>query len=55
MKKVLLATSILAATAGFAAAEVTLSGAARMGVIDDFGPNNTGFTSRIRPARRAEP
>jgi outer membrane protein OmpU len=48
MKKVLLATSILAATAGFAAAEVTLSGSARMGVIDDFGADNTGFTSRAR-------
>jgi outer membrane protein OmpU len=49
MKKVLLATSILAATAGFAAAaEVTLSGDARMGVIDNFGDDNTGFTSRAR-------
>jgi outer membrane protein OmpU len=48
MKKVLLATSILAMTAGFAAAEVTLSGTARMGIIDDFGDDNTGFTSRAR-------
>lgn len=48
MKTILLATSILAGTAGLAAAEVTLSGTARMGVIDDFGPDNTGFTSRAR-------
>jgi outer membrane protein OmpU len=48
MKKILLATSALAMTAGFAAAEVTLSGSARMGVIDDFGDDNTGFTSRAR-------
>jgi outer membrane protein OmpU len=48
MKKLLLATSILAATAGFAAAEVTLSGDARMGVIDDFGPTGLVFTSRAR-------
>ncbi len=48
MKKVLLATSILAATAGFAAAEVTLSGSARMGVIDNFADDSTGFTSRAR-------
>jgi outer membrane protein OmpU len=48
MKKILLATSALAMTAGFAAAEVTLSGDARMGVIDNFGDDNTGFTSRAR-------
>jgi outer membrane protein OmpU len=48
MKKLLLATSILAATAGFAAAEVTLSGDARMGVIDDFGTGGMAFTSRAR-------
>ena len=48
MKKVLLATSVLAMTAGFASAEITLSGSARMGVIDDFGDDNTGFTSRAR-------
>jgi len=29
-------------------AEITLSGSARMGVIDDFGDDNTGFTSRAR-------
>jgi hypothetical protein len=36
MKKLLLATSILAGTAGLAAAEITLSGDARMGFLDDF-------------------
>jgi outer membrane protein OmpU len=47
MKKLLLATSILAGTAGFAAAEVTLSGNARMGVIDGF-TTDLIFTSRVR-------
>jgi outer membrane protein OmpU len=46
MKKILLATSVLAATTGFAAAEVTTSGSARMGVIYDG--NDTLFTSRVR-------
>lgn len=49
MKKFLLATTVLVATAGVAAAEVTLSGSARMGVIDNFSDNNSlGFTSRAR-------
>ncbi len=52
MKKLLLATSILAGTAGLAAAEITFSGDARMGVKNDFvydGSNDdTGFTSRAR-------
>ena len=48
MKKILLATSILAGTAGFAAAEVTLSGDARMGIISDFGSTDMAFTSRAR-------
>jgi outer membrane protein OmpU len=48
MKKILLATSILAGTAGLAAAEVSLSGSARMGVIQDFGDGDVGFTSRAR-------
>jgi len=49
MKKFLLATSVLVATAGFASAEVTLSGDARMGVIDNFSADNSlGFTSRAR-------
>jgi outer membrane protein OmpU len=47
MKKILLATTLLAATTGFAAAEVTLSGDARMGIISDFG-GDTAFTSRAR-------
>lgn len=46
MKKVLLATSILAASAGFAAAEVTLSGDARMGLVYDG--DNAYFSSRAR-------
>ena len=46
MKKLLLATSILAATAGFAAAEVAVSGSARMGLIYDG--DVTEFTSRVR-------
>jgi len=53
MKKLLLATSILAGTAGLAAAEVTLSGDARMGFLDDFVydddvDDDIGFTSRAR-------
>lgn len=46
MKKILLATSVLAATTGFAAAEVTVSGSARMGVVYDG--TDTLFTSRVR-------
>ncbi|GGO36378.1 porin [Gemmobacter aquaticus] len=46
MKKILLATSILAATTGFAAAEITLSGDARMGVVD-YG-NDPEFSARAR-------
>jgi outer membrane protein OmpU len=48
MKKLLLATTMLVGTAGFAAAEVTLSGDARMGIIDDFGDADIAFTSRAR-------
>ncbi|MEY4696252.1 MAG: hypothetical protein RIT14_680, partial [Pseudomonadota bacterium] len=50
MKKILLATTILVGTAGFAAAEVALSGDARMGVISGFGDVDTAFTSRARVA-----
>jgi outer membrane protein OmpU len=55
MKKLLLATSILAGTAGLAAAEITLSGDARMGFLDDFvyaadADDDLGFTSRARVA-----
>lgn len=46
MKKILLATTMLVGTAGFAAAEVAVSGSARMGVIYDG--SDTEFTSRIR-------
>ncbi len=46
MKKVLFATSALVMTAGVAAAEVTLSGDARMGVIYDG--DNAQFGSRAR-------
>ena len=47
MKKILLATTLLAASTGYAAAEVTLSGDARMGVISGFG-EDVAFTSRAR-------
>lgn len=46
MKKVLLATSILAASAGFAAAEVAVSGSARMGLFYDG--DDAYFSSRVR-------
>lgn len=46
MKKVLLATSILAASAGFAAAEVAVSGSARMGLYYDG--EDAYFSSRVR-------
>jgi outer membrane protein OmpU len=46
MKKVLLATSILAASAGFAAAEVATSGSARMGLYYDG--EDAYFSSRVR-------
>jgi outer membrane protein OmpU len=48
MKKLLLATSALVMTSGFAVAEVTLSGDARMGIIDDFGATGPVFSSRAR-------
>lgn len=47
MKKILLATTVLAATAGVAAAEVTVSGAGRMGVASVAG-GDAMFSSRIR-------
>ena len=50
MKKILLATSMLAATTGFAAAEVTVSGSARMGVVYDSISGDTVFSSRVRVA-----
>lgn len=48
MKKILLATTLLAASTGFAAAEVAVSGTARMGVVYDG--NDALFTSRVRVA-----
>ena len=51
MKTLLLATTMLATTAGLAAAEVTLSGDARMGVVyDDFFDDSLSFNSRARVA-----
>lgn len=49
MKKVLLASTVLAMTATVAAAEVAVTGAARMGVAyNSEAPNELGFTSRLR-------
>ena len=46
MKKILLATTILASFAGYAAADVSVSGDARMGLVNDGG--DTAFSSRMR-------
>ena len=46
MKKILLATTLLAATTGFAAAEVAVSGSARMGVTYDG--LDFAYSSRVR-------
>jgi len=50
MKKILLATTVLVGTAGFAAAEVALSGSARMGVTYNEAnvDNELAFNSRAR-------
>ncbi|MFN7223221.1 MAG: porin [Paracoccaceae bacterium] len=50
MKKVLLATTVLAMTATVAAAEVKVSGSARMGVVynGDSASDKLQFTSRVR-------
>ena len=48
MKKVLFGTTALVLSAGVAAADVTLNGNGRMGVIDGFGDSDLTFTSRIR-------
>lgn len=52
MKKFLLSTTIFAATAGIAAADITVSGDARMGIVNGlvFGAadDDTVFTSRAR-------
>jgi len=55
MKKILLATTVLVGTAGFAAADVTLSGNGRMGVVyaektaaSPAGYEELSFNSRVR-------
>jgi outer membrane protein OmpU len=49
MKKVLLASTALVLSAGVAAADMTVSGDGRMGIINNFDPDNTiTFTSRFR-------
>jgi outer membrane protein OmpU len=53
MKKILLATTVLAATAGFASAEVAVTGKARMGVTNQITTTNplgddVEFTQRLR-------
>ena len=54
MKKILLATTILAASAGFASAEVALSGSAYMGLMNDFGAgDDTIFLAARSPADAA--
>ncbi len=46
MKKILLATTMLASVAGYAAADVSVSGDARMGVVSTEG--NSVFSNRVR-------
>ncbi|RYI32701.1 MAG: porin [Acetobacteraceae bacterium] len=48
MKKFLVSTAVLALSAGVASAEVTTTGTARMGIIDDFGDVGAQFSSRFR-------
>lgn len=48
MKKILLATTLLASTAGFAAAEVAVTGTARMGVTTNTASGDAQFSSRFR-------
>ena len=48
MKKVLLASTALVMSAGVAAADVSVGGDGRMGIIEDFGSDSLRFTSRIR-------
>ena len=48
MKKVLLASTALVMTAGVAAAEVSVGGDGRMGLIRGYSDDTTRFTSRIR-------
>ena len=46
MKKILLATTLLALSAGYASAEVAVSGSARMGIVYDG--TDAAFSSRVR-------
>ena len=48
MKTLLASTALLAASASLALAEVTVTGNARMGIIDDFGDVGPVFSSRVR-------
>jgi outer membrane protein OmpU len=48
MKKLLLLTSLLASTAGIAAADISVSGDARMGVTSTDGGDKFNFSSRAR-------
>jgi outer membrane protein OmpU len=52
MKKILLATTVLVGTAGFASADVTLSGNGRMGIVNAetviANDKETSFNSRVR-------
>ena len=54
MKKILLATTLLATSAGFASADVAVSGSARMGIVQsrvtvgETSSVETQFTSRVR-------
>ncbi|MFE3835906.1 porin [Pseudogemmobacter sonorensis] len=48
MKKVLLATTVLVATAGIAAADVKVSGTGRLGITDNVDSGDHEFSSRIR-------
>lgn len=48
MKKILLASTVLAMSAGYAAADVTVGGDGRMGIIDMDDGLDLRFTSRIR-------
>jgi outer membrane protein OmpU len=48
VQKLLATTAVVLMSASASMAEVTLSGDARMGVLDFFGANNTQFSSRVR-------
>lgn len=48
MKKVLLTSTALVLSAGIAAADVSVGGSGRMGIIDAAGASDIAFTSRIR-------